>query len=146
MHCQHCSDELSETLTIREHYQQSDICSEIIRHRIAQYDAIHHRFQEEQKKVEVIRQKKQKRRKQIELIEQKAAKQTEIEIMKVAKSTSTFRDIDIFDSTLVCDIMKFDLYSKMLRFLQHLQQIQHQYRESNVLDLLSKCVRDFAFA
>ena len=153
MHCSHCDDELSETFTIREHYQQADICSEIIRHRIAQYDAIRHRFltvrlirQEEQKKVAMIRQKRQKKQKKVELIEQKAAKQTEVEIIEIAKSTSNFSNIDIFDSTLICDILKFDLYSKMIDFLQHFQQIQHQYRESNVLDLLFKCVRNFAFA
>ena len=146
----------SETFTIREHYQQIDICFEIIRHRIAQYDAIYHRFlrvrlikQEKQKKVAMIRQekqKRQKRQKKIELIEQKVAKQTEIEIIEIAKSTSSFSDIDIFDSTFICDILMFDLYSTMINFLQHLQQIQHQYRKSNVLDLLFKCVRDFAFA
>ena len=153
MHCSHCDDELPETLTIREHYQQTDICFETIRHRIAQYDALHHRLlaarlirQKKQKKVAMTRQKKQKRQKKVELIEQKTAKQTEIEIIEIAKSTSNFSNIDIFDSTLICDILKFDLYSKVIDFLQHFQQIQHQYRKSDVLDLLLKCVRDFAFA
>ena len=88
--------------------------------------------------------------KQIELIEQEAqkkvAKRAEIETIEIAKSTSNFSNIDIFDSTFVCDILKFDLYSKMMKFLQHFQQIQHQYRKSNVLDLLSKCVRNSVFA
>ena len=63
-------------------------------------------------------------------------------------SRSTSKDIDIFDSTLVCDILEFDLYSKVVEFLQHLQQIQNQglYQEQDVLDLLPKCVRGSAFA
>ena len=70
------------------------------------------------------------------------------ETIEVAKSISTFRDIDIFDSTLICDIQKFDLYSQITDFLQHLerQQSQHQYRKSDVLALLSKCLRESAFA
>ena len=164
MLCQHCNSELSKTLTTRQHYQESDTCFEIIRHRIAQYDAIRHRLQEvrlirqeEQKKVELIRQNAQKRiefeveeQKKIELIEQEAqkkvAKRTKVEIIEVAKSTSTLVNIDIFDLTLIRDIEKFDLYNKMLRFLQHLQQIQHQYRKSDVFAFLLKCVRSSAFA
>ena len=166
MLCQHCNSELSKTFTTRQHYQQSDTCLETIRHRIAQYDAIRHRLQEvrlikqeEQKKVALIRQDVQKRiefevekQKKVELIEQeiqkKVAKRTEAEIIEVVKSTSTFVNIDIFDSTLIRDIEKFDLYNKVIDFLKHLQQIQHQdlYRESDVLDLLLKCVRNSAFA
>ena len=69
------------------------------------------------------------------------------EIIEIAKFISTFRDIDIFDSTLICDIQKFDLYSQVTDFLQHFerQQNQHQYRKSNVLVLLFKCFREFAF-
>ena len=166
MLCQYCNSELPKTLTTRQHYQQSDTCSETIRHRIAQYDAIRHRLQEvrlirqeEQKKVALTRQDAQKRieleveeQKKVELIEQeaqkKAAKRAEAEIIEVVKSTSTSVNIDIFDSTLIRDIEKFDLYSKVIDFLKHLQQIQHQdlYRESDVLDLLLKCVRSSAFA
>ena len=76
----------------------------------------------------------------------KIIKRTKVEIIEIAKSTSNFSSIDIFDSTFVCDILKFDLYSKMLKFLQHFQQIQHQYRKSNVFDLLFKCFRNFVFA
>ena len=65
---------------------------------------------------------------------------------KVQLSKSTSRDIDIFDSTLICDILKFDLYSKVMNFLQNLQQIQHQYLKSDVFDLLLKCLRNFVFA
>ena len=68
------------------------------------------------------------------------------ETIEIAKSISTFRDIDIFDSTLICDIQEFELYSQVTSFLQHLEQCQHQYRKSDVLDLLFKCLRDFAFA
>ena len=93
-----------------------------------------------QREVELTKcQIKWKAKKQAELIEQQAQQ-------KVQLSKSTFQDIDIFDSTLICDILKFDLYSKMMSFLQHFQQTQHQYREQNVLDLLFKCLRESAFA
>ena len=75
----------------------------------------------------------------------KVIKRTKLKVIEVAKSISTFVNIDIFDSTLMRDIEQFDLYSKMLKYLQHFQQIQHQYRESNVFDLLFKCFRNFAF-
>ena len=65
---------------------------------------------------------------------------------KIQLSKLTFKDIDIFDFTLICDILKFDLYNKMINFLQNFQQIQHQYLKSNVLDLLFKYFRKFAFA
>ena len=115
MHCQYCDNELFETFIIRQHYQRSIKCSEIIRHRIAQYiQKIELINQEWQKQTELIEQKVQK---QIELIEQEIAKRTEIEIIEIAKSTSNFSNIDIFDFTLVCDILKFDLYSKIIDFL-----------------------------
>ena len=84
-------------------------------------------------------------KKRIESIKQKIK---QIIKKKTSKSTSIFIDIDIFDSTLICDILKFDLYSKMINFLQHFQQIQNQnlYLKSDVLDLLFKCFRDFVFA
>ena len=59
----------------------------------------------------MIKQKRQKKQKKIELIEQKTAKQTKIEIIEIAKSTSNFSNIDIFDSTFICDILMFDLYN-----------------------------------
>ena len=77
-----------------------------------------------------------------ELRQRRAQKET----IEAARSISTSRDIDIFDSTLICDIQKFELYSHVTDFLQHLEQCQHQYRKSDVLDLLFKCFRDSAFA
>ena len=163
MLCQHCNSELPETLTTRQHYQESDTCPEAIRHRIAQYDAIRHRLQgarltrqEEQKKAELARQDAQKRieleaeeQKKVELAEQEAqkefAKRAEVEVIEAAKPTPTPVNIGIFDPTLIRDIEEFGLYNKVLGFLQHLQQIQHQYRESDVLALLPKCVRGPAF-
>ncbi|KAG7005285.1 hypothetical protein G7Y79_00020g048130 [Physcia stellaris] len=133
MHCQYCDSELPETLTIRQHYQRSTKCPGAIRHRIAQY------IQE----AELASQKWQK---EAELAEQEAAKLAEIEAIEAAKPTPTPVNIGIFDPTLMRDIEEFGLYSKVLGFLQHLQQIQHQYRESDVLDLLPKCVRGPAFA
>ena len=81
-------------------------------------------------------------KKRAELIEQK----TQQEVIEISNSTSISVDIDIFDSTLICDILKFDLYNKVMNFLQHFQQTQHQYRKQNVFDLLFKCFREFAFA
>ena len=70
------------------------------------------------------------------------------EIIEIAKFISTFRDIDIFDSTFICDIQKFELYNQVTNFLQHFerQQNQHQYRKSDVFALLLKCFRKVAFA
>ena len=53
----------------------------------------------------------------------KIIKRITIEIIEIAKLTSNFSNIDIFDSTFVCDILKFDLYNKMINFLQYFQQI-----------------------
>ena len=64
---------------------------------------------------------------------------------QIVKSTSTFQNIEIFDSTLTSDELEFDLYKEAASFLQHLQQCQHLYRKSKLLNLLSKCLCDFAF-
>ena len=114
MYCQYCDREFFETFTINQHYQRFIKCFEIIRYRIAQY------IQEIRKQIQLIEQKTQK---QTELIEQKIAKRTKIKIIEIVKSTLTFCDIDIFDSTFIYDILKFDLYSKMINFLQYFQQI-----------------------
>ena len=63
---------------------------------------------------------------------------------QTVKSTSTFQNIDIFDST-TCNESEFELYSEIAIFLQHFQQCQHLYRKSDLLNLLSKCLCDFAF-
>ena len=63
---------------------------------------------------------------------------------QVVKSTSTFSNIDIFDST-TCNESEFELYSVIANFLQNLQQCRHQYRKSNLLNLLFKCLCDRAF-
>ena len=63
---------------------------------------------------------------------------------QIAKQTSTLQNIDIFDSTLTFDRFEFDLYNEVAIFLQHFQQCQHLYRKSNLLNLLSKCLCDFA--
>ena len=64
-------------------------------------------------------------------------------IIKDAKSTSKLQNIDIFDSTS-CNESEFELYSETTSFLQSFQQCQHQYRKSDLLNLLSKCLCDFA--
>ena len=73
----------------------------------------------------------------------KIAKRAELKTTEVAKSTSKLQNIDIFDST-ACNESEFELYSKVAIFLQHLQQCQHLYRKSDLLNLLSKCLCDFA--
>ena len=64
-------------------------------------------------------------------------------IVEDAKSTSKLQNIDIFDSTS-CNESEFELYSEVANFLQSLQQCQHQYRKSDLLNLLSKCLCDLA--
>ena len=63
---------------------------------------------------------------------------------QTVKSTSTFQDIDIFDS-VTCNESEFELYNVVANFLQNFQQYRHQYRKSDLLNLLSKCLCDFVF-
>ena len=74
----------------------------------------------------------------------KIAKRAELKAIKIAKSTSRLQNIDIFDSTS-CHESEFELYDEIANFLQSFQQCQHQYRKSNLLNLLSKCLCDLAF-
>ena len=62
---------------------------------------------------------------------------------QTVKSTSTFQNIDIFDSTTYNE-SEFELYSEVANFLQHFQQCRYQYRKSDLLNLLSNCLCDFA--
>ena len=73
----------------------------------------------------------------------KIAERAELKTTEIAKSTSKLQNIDIFDST-ACNESEFELYSKVAIFLQHLQQCQHLYRKSDLLNLLSKCLCDLA--
>ena len=75
--------------------------------------------------------------KNIKRIKSKALKAKEI-----AKSTSTFQNIDIFHSILTCENRQLSEFAK---FLQHFQQCQHLYRKSNLLMLLLTCLWSFAF-
>ena len=43
---------------------------------------------------------------------------------QIVKSTSTFQNIDIFDST-TCNESEFELYSDIANFLQHFQQCRY---------------------
>ena len=85
-------------------------------------------------------QKQQKLKIKFEASKFKKVSKTE----QIVKSTSTLQNIDIFDSTLTFDEFEFDLYKEIANFLQHFQQCQHLYRKSNMLNLLSKCLCDFA--
>ena len=93
-------------------------------------------FSQKQRKLKAIIQKRTKR------IVRKIAKRTELNTITV-KSTSKFHDIDTFDSS-VCNESNFEQYSEIANFLQHFEQCQHLYRKSNLLNLLSKCLCDFA--
>ena len=86
--------------------------------------------------------KKQKRVERQALKNAKRVKSKILKIEQTAKSTSKLQNIDIFDSTLTCKNRRFD---EVTNFLQHFQQCQHQYRESDLLFLLSLCLYDFAF-
>ena len=93
---------------------------------------------QKQRELKSIAQKRAKRK------VRKIAERTELKIIETAKQTSKFQSIDIFDST-ACDESKFELYNEVANFLQNFQQCQHQYRKSDLLNLLSKCLCDFAF-
>ena len=85
--------------------------------------------------------------KRIELKTLKIVKQVElkkIEKLKISKFISVVVDIEYFDSTLLCDIQKFDLYYESTSFCQHLQNIHINYREKKLFSLLFECFRDFA--
>ena len=58
------------------------------------------------------------------------------------KSTPELQDIGIFDPTLTYEDRRF---SEATDFLQHLQQCQYQYRESDLLFLLPSCLYGPAF-
>ena len=92
---------------------------------------------QKQRELESIAQKRTKRK------VRKIAKRVELNDIETAKQTSTFQDFDIFDLSLAFDRFEFDLYSNVAIFLQHLEQCQHLYRKSNLLNLLSKCLCDF---
>ena len=72
----------------------------------------------------------------------KRIKSKVLKIQKVAKSTSNFQNIDIFDSTFTCENRRF---SEITNFLQHFQQCQYLYRKSDLLTLLLVCLWDFVF-
>ena len=95
-------------------------------------------FSQKQRELQSIIQKRAKRK------ARKIAKRAELNDIETAKQTSTFQNLDIFDSSLASDRFEFDLYSNVAIFLQHLEQCQHLYRKSNLLNLLSKCLYDHA--
>ena len=95
---------------------------------------------QEQEKLKVS--KKQKRVERQTLKNAKRVKSKALKAAEVAKSTSAIQDIDIFDSTLTCENRQF---SELAKFLQHFQQCQHLYRESNLLMLLFTCLWNSVF-
>ena len=63
-----------------------------------------------------------------------------IEIAKFAFSTY----FDFFDSTVINDDSKWNIFSEFTDILQRLQQLQLLHRKSNLLDLLHDCLMSFA--
>ena len=126
--CTYCSlviFGLSKIL-FEEHLQNSSECSLVL--------------QLEKTKLEIS-----KDIKQVELINLEVKKRVESKVLKVAKLTSVAADIEYFDSTLLCDIQKFDLHHETIIFCQHLQNVRVNYREVDLIQLLHICLRDFAF-
>ena len=63
--------------------------------------------------------------------------------LEIAKLISIVSNFDYFDSILLCDIQKFNLFCEIASFVQQFRQCQHQYRESDLLILLFESFRDF---
>ena len=68
-------------------------------------------------------------------------KETPEAIAEAAKPTPVAADIGFFDASLACDIQEFSLFCEAAGFVQQLRQCQPQYRESDLLALLSECFR-----
>ena len=64
---------------------------------------------------------------------------------EIAKFIFVTTNIDYFDAIFLCDIQKFDLYHETTSFCQHLQNIQINYREIDLVQLFHTCLRDFVF-
>ncbi|KAG6986437.1 hypothetical protein G7Y79_00085g101090 [Physcia stellaris] len=92
---------------------------------------------QEQRELKSIAQKRAKRK------ARKATKRTELEIIETAKKTPKLQDIGTFDPS-ACNEPEFGQYSEATDFLQHLEQCQHLYRKSDLLNLLPKCLCDSA--
>ena len=82
--------------------------------------------------------------KQAKLKALEIVKRVEFEALEVVKLTLVASNIDYFDSTLLCDIQKFDLHHETASFCQHLQNIRTNYREKELFSLLLECFRDSA--
>ena len=67
-------------------------------------------------------------------------------IAEASKPTPVAADIGYFDATLLCDIQEFGLHHEAASFCQHLQGIQANYREGELLALLPECLRGPALA
>ena len=67
-------------------------------------------------------------------------KQTKLKAAKFA----VFAFFDLFDSRLTQNDSEFEVFCEVTNILQQFQQFQHQYRKSNLLDLLHDCLHDFA--
>ena len=62
--------------------------------------------------------------------------------LKTAKS-ALFAYFDLFNSTVIDDDSKWNIFSKFTNILQRFQQLQFLHRESNLLNLLHDCLMNF---
>ena len=115
--------------SFKKHFQKSFDCSLVLHLETAKLET-----SEVMKKVV----------KQAELKILEVVKRVEFEILEIVKFISIVANLDYFDATFLCDIQKFNLFCEIASFLQQLRQRQHQYRESDLLILLSDCLRDSA--
>ena len=81
---------------------------------------------------------------------EEAQEATEKEAQKAAQKeaqrpTSTPRDIGFFDPFLQFDFSELRLYHDINEFVKHILQCADQYREIDIIELLSKCLRGSAF-
>ena len=104
------------------------------------FESICEIFEKSAKSCSFFSQKQQKLKIKFEISKFKKISKTK----QIVKSISTFQNIDIFDST-TCNESKFELYNVIANFLQNFYQCRHQYRKSELLNLLSKCFCDFVF-
>lgn len=91
---------------------------------------------------------KAKKQKPIERQAIKYAKKKNVKALKAAetaKPTPTIQDIGIFDPALTSNEPEVSRFNEAAKFLQHLQQDRHQYRESDLLTLLPTCLEGPAF-
>ena len=93
----------------------------------------------------------QKSRQKSQLSARKLAIKAQVEIeleeatKEAQKPTPTPQDIGFFDPSLQQDFPELRLFHDVDSFIKHLKKCADQYREKDILQLLSKCLRGPAF-